>query len=363
VTLPGPFEVTDSRPLTVNNTQVPANTPFNCGSGPLAPAATTNCTATYTPTAADIGEVTNTAMVATSFNGLTAASKFTSAMVSVYPTDIMTDTMLCTLPNNQFRLVLTPDQSTQDTYEFDASNPGQYYYNIFYLGSGDTDITVTLPYPWVTQGPTPIHIYSDVAFTPSTSGYCITPAGELSNETDQVTLADYNPQAMGSTTSVVTIHVPAVSAGFAYINLHLDYGLKGRAGYEEGGPSGNDVVQAGTTTVVIPDQQPYVFSDTNGGSTTITGTNNFKEDPGIGGLVLKSTGDPVKNAQVEIFLDTSNTPTATVYTDEDGWYMWEYKWTGKTQTFTVKMTYAGTSQSQTLTLKAKGYLVVNFTVP
>jgi hypothetical protein len=27
----------------------------------------------------------------------------------------------------------------------------------------------------------------------------------------------------------------------------------------------------------------------------------------------------------------------TVYTDEDGWHMWQYKWTGKAATFTVTL--------------------------
>jgi len=56
-----------------------------------------------------------------------------------------------------------------------------------------------------------------------------------------------------------------------------------------------------------------------------------------------------------------------VYTDADGWYMWQYKYTGKAATFTVKMTpplpYAQTTQSQSVTLKSNGYVVVNFTVP
>jgi hypothetical protein len=74
----------------------------------------------------------------------------------------------------------------------------------------------------------------------------------------------------------------------------------------------------------------------------------------------------VKNAKVQIY-DSSNKLLATVYTDEDGWYMWQYKWTGKAAAFTVKMTpptpYKQTVLSQTVTLKANGYLVVSFAVP
>jgi len=56
-----------------------------------------------------------------------------------------------------------------------------------------------------------------------------------------------------------------------------------------------------------------------------------------------------------------------VTTDEDGVYLLVYKHTGKAATFTVKMTpplpYAQTTQSQSVTLKSNGYVVVNFTVP
>ena len=52
---------------------------------------------------------------------------------------------------------------------------------------------------------------------------------------------------------------------------------------------------------------------------------------------------------------------ATVYTDQDGWYQWAYKYTGKAATFTVKLAAYGASQS--VTLKSNGFLVVSFTVP
>jgi hypothetical protein len=68
---------------------------------------------------------------------------------------------------------------------------------------------------------------------------------------------------------------------------------------------------------------------------------------------------------VDIY-DSKNAKLGTVYTDQDGWYMWAYKYTGKPATFTVKLPNypaAQPSQSQTVTLKSNGFLVVNFTVP
>jgi len=281
---------------------------------------------------------------------------------------LITDTMLCTLPSNQFKLVFTPDQT--NGWKLNASNPGQFYYNMFYTGSGNEDIVVTLPYPWVTQGAVPIHVYSNVGMAMTNGITCLSPSGELANSSTQVTLANYSPNTppdgFGKITTV-TIHVPALSGGFAYINIHLDYGLKWTTGYAKGGLSGNDAVKfTDQTKTLIKDKLTYAFSDTTNGTVTITSINAFKRDPGIGGLVLNANGDPVVNAKVAIYLGTAKTPTATVYTDEDGWYMWQYKWTGKAATFAVKMTpplpYQQTTQTQNVTLKANGYLVVSFTV-
>src|SRR5262249_857558 len=83
----------------------------------------------------------------------------------------VTDSSLCTfdvdesLTGDQFKLIFTPDQSPS-SWKLNASNPGQYYYNVFYSGSGNTTVQLTLPYPFVTQGAVPIHIYTSV--TPTT---------------------------------------------------------------------------------------------------------------------------------------------------------------------------------------------------
>jgi hypothetical protein len=53
-----------------------------------------------------------------------------------------------------------------------------------------------------------------------------------------------------------------------------------------------------------------------------------------------------------------NTLLGTVYTDADGWYMFNYKYTGKATSFTVKVPSLGAEQ--TVTLKSNGFLVVSF---
>jgi len=44
-----------------------------------------------------------------------------------------------------------------------------------------------------------------------------------------------------------------------------------------------------------------------------------------------------------------------------GWYMWQYKYTGKAATFTVRL--PAYSLAQSITLKSNGFVTVNFTVP
>jgi hypothetical protein len=109
-----------------------------------------------------------------------------SETVMVCKPSLVTDSMLCSLTNDQFKLVYTPDQNAQGSWKLNASNPGQYYYNVFYTGSGDEDITITLPYPFVTQGAVPIHVYSDVGVATNSRGQtCLTPMAEMANESDQ----------------------------------------------------------------------------------------------------------------------------------------------------------------------------------
>ena len=52
---------------------------------------------------------------------------------------------------------------------------------------------------------------------------------------------------------------------------------------------------------------------------------------------------------------------AAVYTDEDGWYMYNYKHTRKAATFTMKL--PDYNKQQSVTLKANSLAVVNFVVP
>jgi hypothetical protein len=121
--------------------------------------------------------------------------------------------------------------------------------------------------------------------------------------------------------------------------------------------------------------QTYAFSvggaTTDG--TTAASCNEFKKNPGVGGganrNITLSTGVvqlPVANAAAKLTTDAKGTAIiATGATDEDGWYMLPYKWTGKAATLYIWLTPPGSTkvQTQTITLKANGYVQADFIVP
>ncbi len=76
----------------------------------------------------------------------------------------VTNSSLCGFGPN-FRLVFTPDSryytSAYPAYKLSDSNPGQFFYNVFYTNTGGTNtIKMDIPYPFVTQGAMPVHVYS-----------------------------------------------------------------------------------------------------------------------------------------------------------------------------------------------------------
>ena len=110
--------------------------------------------------------------------------------------------------------------------------------------------------------------------------------------------------------------------------------------------------------MLIPNLNDYTFSvsGSQNDSRTIQNANDFKRIPGFGGLVQEIDEDPVPDATIEITLDGA--PLGTATTDEDGWYMFVYKHTGKPAEYTVTLD----SQTESGTLKANKFAEVNFVV-
>jgi hypothetical protein len=268
----------------------------------------------------------------------------------------------------QFPLIFTPE--TGGYSKLNATNPGQFFLNVAYDGDEGDDIDIYVPFPFVLHGTNPIKVHSDVAVTNTGGKTCYSPAGTLlSSPSGQVTW-NYGPggDTFGNTKKIT---VEAPEDGLVYVRIHMTYGLKGLAGSCARGTTSppQATCQSPRANLLIGDAptvgyEQYQFSfngpnDSGGGK--VESYNEFKKNPGIGGLVAStSTGLPFTNAKADIY--QGNSKVGTVYTDADGWYMWTYKYTGKAATFTVKLPNNGNAQ-QSATLKSNGYLSINFALP
>jgi hypothetical protein len=246
--------------------------------------------------------------------------------------------------------VFTPDvkyyTSTLQAYKLSDSNPGQFFYNVFQTGGTGT-VTLTLPYPFVTQGATPIHVYSGLTAYTSNGQTCLQPTNEIKNYQTQVTLANYgtSPTYPGSTTTVTLTGLP--TTGFMYINIHLDYGLEKLNGWEK--KTGNNAYYNTTINPTMPKVNilngtihPFTSSIANS-SDSISNTNEFKRVKGFGGLAKIQTGtlngvpqiEGLEGATLELWKGSSKIETMT--TDVNGWYLSTYVHGGKATTYTVKL--------------------------
>jgi hypothetical protein len=62
-----------------------------------------------------------------------------------------------------------------------------------------------------------------------------------------------------------------------------------------------------------------------------------------------------------LILDSKGKTVATLTTDSDGVYSWQYKYTGSPTTYTVSIPAYKLSQS--VTFKANNFVIVNFQLP
>src|SRR3989441_3281788 len=351
----------------------PSNSCTLTGTGPSA-----SCTVTYTPTSRGVHLITATYQGDTDHFG---SSGSTTLAVGVPPRSAVTDSSLCSFdrdPNvfgQQFTLIFIEDPANPGTFELTASNPGQFYYNVFYNGPAGSPVSlaIRIPYPFVTQGSVPIQEFSQVSFN---SQGCFVPSGQLTGFTvsgtttttssgaTSITLDDYTPQAMGSfVTLTVSGTVPAT--GLVYVTIHLDYGLKTFTGYVN---TNNNAVNTDSRRTV-PQLQSYTFSyntlvgnPTQTDSQTVQSENVFKGcGKGFCGVVTDSQGTPVQGVSIQIYNLTGQL-IGTVTTDQYGFYSFSYTLLG-TNLATFIVMLPGHNIQQTVTLALNSFTVANFTIP
>jgi hypothetical protein len=304
---------------------------------------------------------------------------------------------------DQFRLIFTPDVQVWPGYKATASNPGQTYYNLIVTGA-PTEVQITIPYPYVTVGAMPVHVYCAQEVDINDDG-CFLPPAAVAAYSLKVTMSDWingtngcqnalapvagdNDYPFEAGNCTITVPLPADACdGEFYVNAHLDYGLKGGSvdgtddlttpdRYDAMNPSSwgtwDAYVDVGLNltpnVVAINDCTPYTFGHNTGGSDTsdtVYSVNTFKRIAGVFNQITTSanggkTGVPgvtatLKNAKGDVVTASQG--------DADGYTLLAYKHTGKAATFTVTLYIPGVGvKSQNVQLKANGWAEASYDV-
>ena len=215
----------------------------------------------------DIAKYENTGVVEASYGEIIVTDSDDSSYYLI-EAGYITDSSLCDA-GKSFELNFTPDKgdACDPEYKLSSSNPGQFYYNLFFdaaeLQETDGKLTVSIPFPFVLQGANPIHAYSSVTVDDETCKFCFNPGDEwdgvtISYETSEVCGDGYSAPTGGEVGSYADHYEIVISldglpeSGLVYLNMHLDYGLEGTGGWEQqqerewsedaiGGPDGVDI--------------------------------------------------------------------------------------------------------------------------
>jgi hypothetical protein len=307
----------------------------------------------------------------------------------------------CSAPGREFKLIYTPEGKMWPAYKLNGSNPGQYYYNLFV--EGDTSVTVQIPWPFITQGAMPVHVYNAADVT--TTGTCLTyPAGgeafdltiSIADRLNGKSAAGANggfvdcpgplsglPGPPAPPDDVCTIQVPLPSADGYFVAIHLDYGFKGLtvdanpkdtfADRYDKAANLNALVNTADNTgaVAIPQCYAHNFCHASGSggesgcdiTDVVRNANEFKKIAGVFGRLTDQVGGPV-SGHVNLFRPSTGQIVGQGDTDADGFYTVPYKHTGSQETYVVMMTstnpgYPG-GLNVNVALKANGYAEVNF---
>jgi prealbumin domain-containing protein len=322
------------------------------------------------------------------------------AVIVQSPPIAITNSSLCTFdtnpaPGRQFNRLFTQ----QDAYfGLTATNPGQFFYNLSLSGTPGSKkkITIVLPWPFVTQGNMPIHVYDSVGLSYNPDGtFCFQPGNTTDSIAKYVVLADYGvkpdkpsgypPTTNPAATRKVEVEITIPASGFAYVNQHLDDGLKGPKVDLDGNgvldilrynpDKGLNATDPVTGTIWIPQLFTHVFQLFSGwisdggaillGDPSIQNYNEFKKNPGVAGIITGVGDAPIAGQTVQLKL--GGTVVGTAISDSDGYYQIVYKYTGKATDFTVQLVAPfvapAVSTSKPVTLKSNGFVVVNFQFP
>jgi hypothetical protein len=325
----------------------------------------------------------------------------------------------------QFFLNFTPEGAPG--YKLNAEMPGQKYYNLIYGEQGCTvgetvTLTIKLPYPYVTHGAMPVHVYDALNVGNANGTDCFAPPEEALGAYGLEISLDHwlEPIANNATgfdasnlylnceavngidlvgerycTYKVTATLPESCQ--IYINTHLEWGLVGKwkdgnlyDGHYDRYLASGDTSEWGSqhalmrnprngnaAGIAISDCKPHTFShwepdalltDPANFTDSIENLNLFKRIRGVFGFVFEIIGDPADEnylgqPELTVELWQNGQLVITAQTDEDGYYWFDYRHKGKEAEYTVILKDADGNElnSQTVTLKGgNAYSEVNF---
>ncbi|MEX0324624.1 MAG: carboxypeptidase regulatory-like domain-containing protein, partial [Puniceicoccaceae bacterium] len=292
----------------------------------------------------------------------------------------------CDEPGQQFRVIFTPDTMNQPWHMISSTNPGQFFYNVFYLGSpGDiVSLEVCLPFPFTTKGANPIHIYDTVSLEQCGYGVAFIPSGEFYANRSQIVLQDYLPdtplppnvQYQFPDACFAEIQFTVPDTGFAYLNIHLEYGVVHMGDFDQ--DVRQNAVDPRSKLIYLFNNNPHYFSFTGGwinqagdqsgddlgGSSVAYNVNDFQVSAGVTGVVTDSGGSPVAGATLTMTAGNRRRSPVnfTVMTDSNGEYFIPYVHQGTPTAYDLYMDYAGEQQWRKVFLKNNGLAVEDFTV-
>jgi hypothetical protein len=346
------YYVTNTGNVTLSSLAVTDNkgVTVTCPKTALAVGESMTCTATGTNTTLAGTGYNNTGTVTGSYtdsagHSRTVTDSDASGYYSLNP-GMITNSSMCDF-GADFTLVFTPDikyfNSSQQAFKLSDSNPGQFFYNVIQTG-GTGSVTLTLPYPFITQGANPIHVYNGLTAYTANGRTCLQPAGEIANFATFITLSSYPSNNYGSTASVTLSGLP--TSGFTFIAIHLDYGLEKLNGWVKDAADAryNTTINPTMPKVNIINNTLHTFtSSVPDSSDSIVNSNEFKKIRGFGGLVTIKTGavdgvDQYAGLQgAKVLLRKGNQLIETMTTDANGWYLSKYVHSGNDTTYTVNV--------------------------
>ena len=182
----------------------------------------------------------------------------------------------------------------------------------------------------------------------------------------------------------MTVDFTFPASGKAYVNIHLDYGVKGQktdfnpvdtfadrydrgtgtcvgdATYYDALQNDSNATPAGPVALATCTPYPFSHEGTPDGSDSVQNVNTFKKITGAFGLASNSiTGQTYPNVPAT-FSDSTGKVLVRTTTDKDGFYALLFKHTGKPALFTITLGTGDTAVSKVVELHANGWTEASY---